>query len=89
MLELYQTSRYKKHLKKYKHKKNVLKILATIIGLLVKELPIPIEYKDHKLTGNYIGMNELHLKPDDLLIYYKIENKCIVLVAIGSHSELF
>jgi mRNA-degrading endonuclease YafQ of YafQ-DinJ toxin-antitoxin module len=34
-------------------------------------------------------MLEVHLKPDDLLIYLKIEKESITLVAIGSHAELF
>lgn len=34
-------------------------------------------------------MMELHLSPDDLLIYFKIDNESITLVAIGSHAELF
>jgi mRNA-degrading endonuclease YafQ of YafQ-DinJ toxin-antitoxin module len=34
-------------------------------------------------------MLELHLRPDDLLIYLKIERKSITLVAVGSHAELF
>ena len=89
MLELFQTSRYKKHLKKYKHKKEILQELSKIIELLVKEQSLPAEYRNHKLTGNYNGMNELHIRPDDLLVYYKVEGKRIVLVAIGSHAELF
>jgi mRNA interferase YafQ len=82
MLELFQSARYKKHLKNYKHKKEILQELSKVIELLVKEQPLPAKYKNHKLTGNYIGMSELHIKPDDLLVYYKIENKSIVLVAI-------
>lgn len=89
MLELLQTSTYKKHLKKYKHKKEILQELANIVELLVNELPIPIKYKNHKLTGDYNGIMELHIKPDDLLMYIKVENKSITLIAIGSHSELF
>ena len=89
MLELFQTTRFKKHLKKYKHKKEILQELANVVDFLVKEHPLPTEYRDHKLAGNYSGMNELHLRPDDLLIYYKIDGKSVTLVAIGSHSELF
>lgn len=89
MLELIQVSTFKKHLKKYRHQKSVLQELEKIIDILVSEQPIPIKYKNHKLTGNYDGMMELHLRPDDLLIYIKIENKSITLMALGSHAELF
>ena len=39
--------------------------------------------------GNYTGMMELHLRPDDLLIYIKVEKASITLIAIGTHSQLF
>ena len=89
MLELLQTSTYKKNLKKYKHQKLVLQELEEVIDILVNEEPIPAKFRNHKLTGNYNGFFELHLRPDDLLIYVKVERKSITLVAIGSHSELF
>lgn len=89
MLLLEQTKTFKKCLKKYKHKKSVLKELEVIVFLLIHEKPIPIQYRDHELKGNFKGIRELHLKPDDLLLYVKIENEKIILMALGSHSELF
>lgn len=89
VLKLLQKPTFKKQLKKYKHDKKVNLELAYIVDLLINEKPIPDKYKNHKLIGKYNGMLELHLKPDDLLIYVKIENESITLVAIGSHSELF
>lgn len=89
MLELYQTSMYKKQLKKYKHQHHVLQELKEVTRLLVNELPIPVKYQNHKLTGEHSGIMELHLKPDDLLMYVKIVGKSITLFAIGSHADLF
>ena len=89
MLDLIQTSTYRKQLKKYKHNKNVLDELFKIVEILVNEKPIPIKYKNHKLSGNYSNVMELHLKPDDLLLYIKIDNKNITLIGIGSHADLF
>ena len=86
MLDLYQTSEYKKQLKKYKHRHDVLPELKEVIRLLVNELPIPVKYKNHKLTGNHKGIMELHLKPDDLLMYVKVAGESVTLVAIGNHS---
>lgn len=63
--------------------------LDLVIDLLTNEQPIPKKYRNHMLIGNFDGMMELHLKPDDLLVYYKIENESITLVAIGSHYDLF
>ncbi|HLX54830.1 MAG TPA: type II toxin-antitoxin system YafQ family toxin, partial [Aquella sp.] len=80
---------FRKHVKKYKHNKAVMQELDIIVDLLVHERPIPEKYRNHKLTGNYVGMMELHLRPDDLLVYIKVERKSITLVALGSHAELF
>jgi mRNA interferase YafQ len=64
-------------------------LLALIVDLLLNEQPIPSKYKNHRLIGKFNGMLELHLRPDDLLIYLKIESESITLVGIGSHAELF
>lgn len=46
--------------------------------------------KDHALTGEMSGFRECHLKPDLLLIYAKAEDPpALILMRIGSHSELF
>ncbi|MBP9743551.1 MAG: type II toxin-antitoxin system YafQ family toxin [Burkholderiales bacterium] len=76
-------------MKKYKHNNTVLNELEYITSLLVNEKPIPPKYRNHSLSGNYTGIMELHLCPDDLLLYIKIEHESITLVALGSHSELF
>jgi mRNA interferase YafQ len=89
VLELKQKSMFKKLLKKYKHNQKVKNELKKVVNLLVQEKPLPAKYRDHELTGNYKGIRELHLFPDDLLMYFKIEKESITLVAIGSHSELF
>ncbi|MBX9866048.1 MAG: type II toxin-antitoxin system YafQ family toxin [Burkholderiales bacterium] len=89
MLELIQTSTFKKSLKKYKHDKKVNQELAFIVDLLINEKTIPEKYKNHRLIGKYDGMLELHLRPDDLLVYFKINGDSITLVAIGSHADLF
>lgn len=60
-----------------------------IVGLLVSDKPIPAKYRDHELIGSYKGIRELHLKPDDLLLYVKIEQEKIILMVLGSHSEIF
>ena len=76
-------------MKKYKHEKQILQELELVIDLLINEKSLPEKYHNHKLTGNYAGMMELHLRPDDLLVYFKIEKESITLVAIGSHADLF
>jgi len=89
MLKLEQTKTFKKCLKKYQHKKTVLEELKKIVELLVEEQAIPEKYCDHELKGEYKGVRELHLKPDDLLLYIKVQKEKITLVALGSHAEIF
>ena len=89
MLELKRKPSFKHSLKKYRHDKKLLVELDKIVELLVHELPIPVKYRNHQLTGKYKGMHELHLRPNDLLVYIKVEKESITLVAIGSHAELF
>ncbi len=46
-------------------------------------------YRDHQLSGVWSGYQELHIKPNLLLIYSKPDDRTIRLARIGSHSELF
>ena len=88
-LKLEQTRVFKKCLKKYRHKTTVLEELKKIVELLVTNKSIPAKYRDHELTGKYKGVRELHLKPDELLLYVKQDKEKIILMAMGSHSEIF
>ena len=89
MLAIEQTKTFKKCLKKYQHKKDVLVELKVVVDLLVREKIVPLKYRDHELKGNYKGVRELHLKPDALLLYVKVKQKKIILMALGSHSDIF
>ncbi|MCF6807283.1 type II toxin-antitoxin system YafQ family toxin [Thiotrichales bacterium 19S9-12] len=59
-----------------------------VLTLLLNEKTIPERYKDHELKGNLKGIRELHLKPDDLLLYIKVDGESITLIDIGSHANL-
>ena len=51
---------------------------------------LPIEANDHPLNGEWKTFREFHLGGDMLLIYLIDEEKSqIILVRIGSHSQLF
>ena len=88
MLKLEQTKTFKKRLKKYRHKNNVLEELEIVVELLVNNKPIPTKYLDHELKGSHKGIRELHLKPDELLLYIKVRQEKVTLMALGSHSEV-
>lgn len=83
------TSQFKKDLKRYKHKKDIIDKLETILNLLGQGLPIPEENRPHLLAGNYKGYMECHVENDTLLIWWDKETGVIKLVRFGTHSELF
>ena len=61
MNELKITKQFKKDLKRYKHKQEVINKLETILNLLQRGLPIPSENKPHELKGDYRGHMECHV----------------------------
>ncbi|MCL2603536.1 MAG: type II toxin-antitoxin system YafQ family toxin [Defluviitaleaceae bacterium] len=66
--------------------------LTVTIELLASGKPMPPQYRDHPLRGNYKGYRECHIagSGDWLLIYRKIEKHLIlVLVETGTHTDLF
>lgn len=83
------TSQFKKDLKRYKYKIEIIDKLEVLLKLFVNGQPIPAENKPHILTGNYRGYMECHVESDTLLIWWDKEEGIIKLVRFGSHSELF
>ncbi len=91
MYQVVASSQYKKSLKKIaKSGKFPIKEIERVIDLLILGKILPVKYSDHELQGDLLGYRECHIK-GDLLFIYKIEkqNLILVLVDIGSHSQLF
>lgn len=89
---VFPSSRFKKDYKKFIHRKKHLEAIQETILLLSENghEAIPENKRPHKLTGNYIGCWECHAMPDLLIIWEQDEDlKEIVLIRVGSHSELF
>ena len=65
-------------------------LLENVIRILAEGKPLPAEYRDHALSGNYSGCHECHISPDWLLIY-EIEQQELILYLMrtGTHSVLF
>ncbi|MBK9329068.1 MAG: type II toxin-antitoxin system YafQ family toxin [Sphingobacteriales bacterium] len=65
-------------------------LLLTAIEKLQTDGKLPANYKPHKLTGNYKGFWECHIRPDWLLIWLQNDTKKeITLTNTGTHSDLF
>lgn len=85
MRSLERTNTFKRDFKKHG---DLDTVLIEILYLLLNDKPLPQQYKDHELIGNWKGFRECHIKPDLLLIYRKNDDLS-QLVRLGSHSELF
>ncbi len=90
MYEVKFTSAFKKSYKLMKKRGLDLALLDDVIDKLRQGKTLEEKYRDHALTGNYVGFRECHIKPDWLLIYL-IENDVLTLTLVdtGSHSDLF
>ena len=83
-------TRFKKSIKDFRHKQQVLDEIATIINRLANDEILEPQYNDHDLIGSYKGYRECHIRPNLCLIYQKQDNVLILYCFdIGSHSELF
>lgn len=62
--------------------------LLEVLSCLYRGEPLPAKYKDHALHGDKKGWRDCHVQ-NDLVLIYKIEAEQLILVRLGSHSELF
>jgi len=64
--------------------------LRTVISLLMQTGTLPAHYRPHKLTGNYMGKWECHIKADWLLVWEQHEAELLLItIDTGSHSDIF
>ena len=65
-------------------------LLKEAIRLLEQNGVLPANYRPHKLSGNYEGCWECHLKGDWLLIWEQNESELTLLfTGTGTHADLF
>lgn len=89
-LKVIWTSKFKKDYKLAMKRNLNIDLLDNVIRLLAAGKPLPENYNDHSLHGNWSGYRECHIEPDWLLIY-RIEKNILVLTLsrTGTHSDLF
>ena len=84
------TSRFKKDLKTVIKRGYNINLMGTVVDMLADGQELPVQYRDHELTGNFKGCRECHITPDWLLIYEVADEELILyLTRTGSHSDLF
>ena len=90
MYQLSSTNQFEKEYKLCKKRGYKMDLLNAIFEDLEQKGFLPSKYKPYKLTGNYKGFWECHIKPDCLLIWLqKDATKTITLTRTGTHSDLF
>ncbi len=94
MYQIVRTKHFERALRKLrrsgKFKATAEASLDEAVELLAAGKTLPASYFDHQLQGVASNYRECHIKGDTLLVY-ELRNDILVLVLIeiGSHSELF
>ena len=71
---------------------NVRQLKEAMVLLIANDGPLPAEWRDHALVGNWADHRECHIGGDFLLIYRLDgdgDRSTIVFVRTGTHAELF
>ena len=84
------TSQFKKDVKRADKRGKDMAQLKAVLELLIDGGPLPPEYKDHPLRGNFAGSRDCRIEPDWVLIYTLTENGShVCFERTGTHSDLF
>ena len=71
---------------------NMKKLKEAMLLLILNEISLGVEWKDHQLIGEWQGHRECHIGGDFLLIYKLQDSKqcgLVIFVRAGTHAELF
>jgi len=79
---------YLKDLSKVKMSNQHYSKYISYLAKLLNEETLPVEARDHSLTGEYQDTREFHISGDLLIIYLTTKTE-LVLIRIGTHSQLF
>ena len=64
------------------------RLKEAMLILIANDGPMPPEWLDHELQGEWSDHRECHAK-GDLLLIYKLEPQSVIFVRAGTHAELF
>ncbi|MSP42673.1 MAG: type II toxin-antitoxin system YafQ family toxin [Alphaproteobacteria bacterium] len=88
MREIERTRQFKRDLKLARKRRKKLDRLQVIIELLANDMPLSARHRPHRLIGDMDGYWECHVEPDYLLVYEYLPDT-LMLVRLGTHSDLF
>jgi len=90
MLEIVYTNKMKRDVKLMKKRGKDISKLTAALSLLASGKPMPPEYRDHQLLGNFNDFRECHIEGNWLLMYQIFKDKLILSASgTGTHSDLF
>ena len=90
MYSIEYTNKIKKDVKLMKKRGKDINKLINVLSMLSIGKGLPVQYKDHKLSGNLSDFRECHIESDWLLIYqYHDDVLTLTATGTGTHADLF
>lgn len=90
MYQVRMTKTFRKDVERCRKRGYDMNLLKEAIRLLEAYGTLPPSYKPHKLSSDYAGCWECHLKSDWLLVWEQDDNELTLLFTnTGTHSDLF
>lgn len=87
-MTIFQTSHFKRDIKRLRKRGKDIAKLHEVVLLLLNDETLDARYRDHALTGNWVGSRDCHIEPDWVLIY-RVNEDTLFLERTGSHSDLY
>jgi len=69
MKSIFQTSQFKKDVKRLVKRRKDLDKLSDVVRILSGGGELEEKYRDHALSGQWSGSRDCHIEPDWILIY--------------------
>ena len=90
MYSIQMTKAFRKDTELCKKRGYDMSVLSKAIHLLEVNGCLPKSYRPHKLSGQYDGSWEAHIKGDWLLLWQQNDTELILLfIGTGTHSDIF
>jgi len=87
MKAVFQTSQFKKDVKRLERRGKDLAKLEKVVGLIMTDSKLEEKYRDHSLSGIWMGSRDCHVEPDWILVY-RVNTERLFLERTGTHSDL-
>jgi mRNA interferase YafQ len=88
MLDFTFANQFKKDLKRMEKRHRNMDEIYEVIALIIWGDPLPEQYREHGLSGDYARFTECHVAGDILLIY-RLGQNGVYFSRTGTHSDLF